>query len=246
MPVLTRAVPRPAPSGMTGACAACAIREMSVCSVLSERELSRLCSIISTANVEAGGTVISEGEPANDLFNVVRGSVKLYKLLPNGRRQVTGFLFAGDFLGIALNDTYAYSAEAIEPLQLCRFPRRRLEALLAEMPKLERKLLGTTAHELAAAQDQMVLLGRKTARERVATFLVALSKRALRHGRSGESLEVPMSRTDIADYLGLTTETVSRNVTRLRRARLIAAGANNGIVILNPEGLRSLVDGAPD
>ena len=246
MSMLTRAIPRPAPSSMTGACAACAIREMSVCSVLSERELNRLCSIISTVNVGAGGTVISEVEPADDLFNVVRGSVKLYKLLPNGRRQVTGFLFAGDFLGIALNDTYAYSAEAIEPLQLCRFPRRKLEGLLAELPKLEHKLLGTTANELAAAQDQMVLLGRKTARERVATFLVALSERALRHGRSGKSLDIPMSRTDIADYLGLTTETVSRNVTRLRRAKLIATRPDNGIEILNPAGLRALVDGAPD
>ena len=137
---------------------------------MSANELSRLSTIISTINFDPGRTVIGEGEPASDLFNVVRGSVRLYKLLTDGRRQVTGFLFPGDFLGIALNDTYAYSAEAIEPVQLCRFPRKKLETLLAELPRLERKLLGTTAHELAAAQDQIVLLGRKTAKERVASF----------------------------------------------------------------------------
>ena len=111
----------------SGHCAACEIRELSVCSTLSRTELARLSAIILGRRVETGGTVISEGDPATDLFNVVRGSVKLYKLLPDGRRQVTGFLFPGDFLGIALNDIYAYTAEALEPLQLCRFPRKKLE-----------------------------------------------------------------------------------------------------------------------
>jgi CRP/FNR family transcriptional regulator len=231
---------------MAAHCAACAIRELSVCSVLSENELIRLCTIISTVNFDTGRTVIAEGEPASDLFNVVRGSVKLYKLLADGRRQVTGFLFPGDFLGIALNDTYAYSAEAIEPLQLCRFPRKKLETLLVQLPRLERKLLGTTAHELAAAQDQMMLLGRKTASERVASFLVQLSQRAVKRRRPASPLDVPMSRTDIADFLGLTTETVSRTLTKLRRAKLIAAGQRNRVDILDLEGLKELVDGATD
>jgi len=247
MAILPTAVSRPVPSlEAAGACAACAIRELSVCSVLSANELTRLCTIISTVNLDAGRTVINEGEPAGDLFNVVRGSVKLYKLLSDGRRQVTGFLFPGDFLGIALNDTYAYSGEAIEPLQLCRFPRKKLETLLAELPRLERKLLGTTAHELAAAQDQMVLLGRKTAKERVASFLVSLSERAVKRRRPALPLDVPMSRTDIADFLGLTTETVSRTLTQLRQARLIATSQRNRIDILDPEGLMELVDGATD
>jgi len=226
-----------------GQCAACEIRELSVCGALNETELARLRQIITSSKIDAGRTVISEGDPANDLFNVVRGCVKLYKLLPDGRRQVTGFLFPGDFLGIALNDTYAYSAEAIEPLQLCRFPRKRLEALLVELPRLERRLLGETAHELAAAQDQMLLLGRKTAKERVASFLVTLSRRAEKRGRPASPLDVPMSRTDMADYLGLTTETVSRTLTQLRKAKLIAIAGRDGIAILDPKGLSALVDG---
>jgi CRP/FNR family transcriptional regulator len=247
MAILRPAQPRPGPAPeIGGACAACAIRELSVCSVLSANELTRLCTIISTVNFEVGRTVIAEGEPASDLFNVIKGSVKLYKLLSDGRRQMTGFLFPGDFLGIALNDTYAYSAEAIEPLQLCRFPRKKLEGLLAELPRLERKLLGTTAHELAAAQDQMVLLGRKTAKERVASFLVSLSERAMQRRRPASPVDVPMSRTDIADYLGLTTETVSRTLTQLRRARLISTNKRNRVEILDPAGLKELVDGTAD
>jgi CRP/FNR family transcriptional regulator len=244
MTILKPAIPRPDMSlDMRGQCAACEIRELSVCSALSESELARLRAIISTTHVDTGATVISEGDPAADLFNVVRGTVKLYKLLPDGRRLVTGFLFPGDFLGIALNDTYAYSAEAIEPVQLCRFPRKKLEALLAELPRLERRLLGETAHELAAAQDQMLLLGRKTAKERVASFLVSLSRRAEKRRRPASPLEIPMSRTDMADYLGLTTETVSRTLTQLRQAKLIAAKGRNGIEIVDMRGLTELVDG---
>jgi CRP/FNR family transcriptional regulator len=226
-------------------CAACEIRELSVCSALSQTELARLSVIILGRRVEAGRTVISEGDPATDLFNVVRGSVKLYKLLPDGRRQVTGFLFPGDFLGIALNDIYAYTAEAIEPLQLCRFPRKKLEDLLVELPRLERRLLGEAAHELAVAQDQMLLLGRKTAKERVASFLVSLSRRAVKRRRPASPLEIPMSRTDMADFLGLTTETVSRTLTQLRHAKLIADSGRKGIAILDMDGLSALVDGGP-
>ena len=244
MTLLTPALPKTglAP-GLQGRCAACEIRELSVCSALSETELARLRSIITGYHVDSGRTVIEEGGPATDLFNVVRGTVKLYKLLPDGRRQVTGFLFPGDFLGIALNDIYAYSAEAIEPLELCRFPRKKLEALLVELPRLERRLLGETAHELAAAQDQMLLLGRKTAKERVASFLMSLSRRAIKRRRPATPLDIPLSRTDMADFLGLTTETVSRTVTQLRKAKLIAPHGRKGIAILDMNGLSALVDG---
>jgi len=245
MPILQPARPKAeAFLGSQNSCAACEIRELSVCSALSEEELARLRAIISSRNVEPGATVISEGETATDLFNVIRGAVKLYKLLLDGRRQITGFLFPGDFLGIALNDTYAYSAEAIQQLRLCRFPRKKLESLLCELPRLERRLLGETANELAAAQDQMVLLGRKTAKERVASFLVALSRRAAKRGQPVSPLPIPMSRTDIADYLGLTTETVSRTLTQLRRAKLIDIARRDRIELLDMDGLVGLIDGA--
>jgi CRP/FNR family transcriptional regulator len=143
----------------------------------------------------------------------------------------------------AFNDIYAYSAEAIEPLELCRFPRKKLEALLVELPRLERRLLGETAHELAAAQDQMLLLGRKTARERLASFLISLSQRAVKRHRLASPLDVPMSRSDMSDFLGLTIETVSRTLTQLRKARLIATRGRKGIAILDMDRLGAMVDG---
>jgi CRP/FNR family transcriptional regulator len=105
--------------------------------------------------------------------------------------------------------------------KLCRFPRRRLEALLVEIPHLEQRLLAMASHELAAAQDQMVLLGRKSARERVVSFILMLSGSAIRHGRPSDPVSLPMSRSEIADYLGLTTETVSRTFTSLKKQGLI-------------------------
>jgi CRP/FNR family transcriptional regulator len=221
-------------------CDACEIREISVCRSMAPEELARLQAIITSAYLDAGQAIIHEGDPAENLFNVVSGAVKLYKLLPDGRRQITGFLFPGDFLGIALNETYVYTAEALTPVRLCRFPRRRLEALLKDIPALEHQLLDEVATELVAAQDQMLLLGRKTARERVASFLLMLAKRAERHGRQVNPVELPMSRADIADYLGLTTETVSRTVTQLRQSSTISAANRGEIEILDQAALEEL------
>ena len=221
-------------------CDACEIREISVCRSMAPDELARLQAIITSGQAEAGQTIIHEGDPAENLFNVVGGAVKLYKLLPDGRRQITGFLFPGDFLGIALNETYVYTAEALTTVRLCRFPRRRLEALLKDIPAFEHQLLNEVATELVAAQDQMLLLGRKTARERVASFLLMLASRAERHGRQPNPVELPMSRADIADYRGLTPETVSRTVTPLRQSNTIAVANRGEIEILDRAALEGL------
>lgn len=196
-------------------CDDCAIRETSVCEVLEPEQLARMRSIATIMYLEPGSTLFQESEPAEHLCNVVEGAVK-HKLLPDGRRQITGFLFPGDFLGVALNKSYAYSAEAMGNVRLCRFPRRKLENLLTELPNLEHRLLEVAGNELVAAQDQMLLLGRKTARERLASFLMMVSRRAAARGRPDTPVELPMSRADIGDYLGLTTETVSRTFTQLK------------------------------
>ena len=167
-------------------------------------------------------------------------AVRISKLLPDGRRQVTGLLFPGDFLGLAFNESYTYSAEAVGPSTLCRFPRTDLERLLSEHPKMERRLLGMASNELATAQDQMLLLGRKTAREKLATFLLMLSARAERRGHPGNPIDVPMTRADIADYLGLTIETVSRTFTVLRKSGLIEAQGAASIFLPDPEAVRDI------
>jgi CRP/FNR family transcriptional regulator len=205
--------PRPFAVPSHSPCSACAVRDLTICATLEEPELAEMTAIVTTLELTPGDPLFDEGQPADHLFNVTAGAVKIYKLLADGRRQMTGFLFPGDFLGLANEENYAYSAEAVTHTALCRFPRRKLERLLAQYPKMEHRLLGMASHELAVAQEQMLLLGRKTAREKIASFLLMLSRR----GQSGDPVSVPMSRNDIGDYLGLTTETVSRTFTQLKQ-----------------------------
>jgi CRP/FNR family transcriptional regulator, anaerobic regulatory protein len=224
-------------------CDHCAVKQFSICAKLNSDEQKRLTAIMNTVEVDASRAIFDETGPADYVYNVTVGAVKIYKLLPDGRRQVTGFLFPGDFLGLTHNKTYAYSAEALIPTKLCRFARPKLEALLDEVPKLEQRLLGMASHELAAAQDQMVLLGRKSARERVVSFLLLLSNEAMRRGQPGNPVVLPMNRHDIADYLGLTIETVSRTLTQLKTQRLIELLDEKRVRLANPETLRAIAAG---
>jgi CRP/FNR family transcriptional regulator, anaerobic regulatory protein len=187
--------------------------------------------------------IFVETEPAKHVFNLTEGVVKVYKMLADGRRQVTGFLFPGDFLGLVHNELYSYTAETVTQTTLCQFPRSKLEMLLNELPNLEQRLLEMASHELAAAQDQMILLGRKLARERVASFLLILSKTAQRRGQSGNPISIPMPRADIADYLGLTTETVSRTMTKLNSQRLIHIVDDQNVQIVEPTVLYKIAVG---
>ena len=231
------------PRHLVHPCDTCAARDYSACAPLDADEQKRLVSIMSTIEIGPHQTVFDETEPAQYVFNVREGAVKIYKLLPDGRRQITGFLFPGDFLGLTHNESYAYSAEALTETRLCRFPRRKLELLLDEMPKLEQRLLGMASHELAAAQDQMMLLGRKSARERLVSFLLMLSDAAVRHGQPGNPVSLPMNRTDMADYLGLTIETVSRTLTQLKTQGLVQLLDEKRISLAKPEALREIATG---
>ncbi len=240
-PRLSDAVARP--QAAASPCAACSVRHLTVCSALSADELEQMASIVSNVDLAPAQPLFDEGEEADFVFNVTAGCMKVYKLLPDGRRQVTGFLFAGDFLGLANRDTYAFSCEAVSHATLCRFPRRRLEALMNRFPQLENRLLSVASHELAAAQEQMLLLGRKTARERIASFLIALSKSARRRGQPENPVRIAMTRADIGDYLGLTTETVSRAFTQLKSDGLIAPQLGGQIQILDREALTQIAEG---
>jgi len=217
----------------TDSCETCAVRDIAACSALNADDRRRLTCILNPLRAGPHRLIFEEGEPADHVFTVTAGVVKIYKTLKDGRRQVTGFLFAGDFLGLLDNHVYAYSAETLTPAHFCRFPRPALEALLDELPRLRQRLLGMASHEIAAAQEQMLLLGRKSARERVASFLLMLSKAALGHGRSAKAIALPMSRADIADYLGLTMETVSRKLTQLSSQRTIEIPDHGHICVLN-------------
>jgi CRP/FNR family transcriptional regulator, anaerobic regulatory protein len=231
------------PQGGVDPCSSCVARPLSVCNAIGDADLARLAAVAVVTEAQAGRTFINEGDPADSFFNVTAGSAKLFKLLPDGRRQITGFVGLGHFLGLAVSDTYAFSAEAIEPVRYCRFSRPRLRALLDDFPLMAKRLLEVAANELVAAQEQMLLLGRKTARERLASFLLMQSRQGLPCGSSRRRFTLPMSRGDIADYLGLTIETVSRTLTRLRGGGLIELVALNELSVLNARGLESLAGG---
>jgi CRP/FNR family transcriptional regulator len=220
-----------------GPCEVCAVRDVAACGALNTDERRHLTAIMTVLELTPQRLIFGEGDQANYVFTVTEGVIKIYKTLPDGRRQITGFLFAGDFLGLVDTHSYAYSAETLTISKLCRFPRQKLEALLHALPRLEHRLLGMASHEIAAGQDQIVLLGRKSARERVASFLMLLLNAAARHDEQDNVVPLPMSRTDIGDYLGLTPETVSRTFRDLRTRRLIEMLDGRHVRVLNAAAL---------
>jgi len=223
-----------------GPCAACAARQLAFCNVLDGDDLGRLLQILTESTATSGHAIFYEGDEAEHVYNVTEGVVRVSKMLPDGRRQITGFLFPGDFLGLSHGDAYAYTAEAIGPARLCRFKRDKLLNLFDELPTLEKRLLGMAADELAAAQDQILLLGRKTARERVVSFFQLLAKQARKRGEMGGTIHLPMSRADIADYLGLTIETVSRTITKLAKDGVIELPSSNKVVLADLDALEAI------
>ena len=175
---------------------------------------------------------------------MTEGALKLTKLLPDGRRQVLGFILPGDFVGISLGGDHAYGAEALQRTRMCRFSRGRFADFAEAHPQLEREVYKLAAHELAAAQAQMLLLGRKSALERVASFLLDLEQR-LRNapGATADQVDLPMSRSEMADYLGLTKETVSRVFAELKSRKLIQLIILNRVALLDRQRLFELAEG---
>lgn len=222
-------------------CFDCAVRHLAVCGVLEAAALRAFKEAAPTVRYEAGQPVVFEGDPAGSVYSLKSGLLRLSKLLPDGRRQIAGFLFPGDFLGITLEDEHAFTAEAIVPSALCRFQRGRFDEFVAAHPSLERRLYAVAAHELAAARQQLVLLGRKTATERVASLLLMLFGRC--HAEQQDEIELPMSRSDIADYLGLRIETVSREISGLKVSRIIQLTGRNSFRVVDRERLELLAEG---
>ena len=226
-------------------CQGCEVRDKAVCGVLDCARLEEFRNLGWTLRLAPGQALFHEGDPATRVFTLTRGALKLYKLLADGRRQVTGFLHPGDFLGISVDDEHAFSAEALEDSQLCWFPRSRFDDFVEDEATMERELYRMAAHELAAAQQQFILLGRKTATERLASFLLMLAKRTeLSNGVGAGMIRLPMSRSDIADYLGLTKETVSRVISAFKRDRVIRLETLDVIQVLDRARLEQLAEAA--
>jgi CRP/FNR family transcriptional regulator, nitrogen fixation regulation protein len=184
-----------------------------------------------TRNAEIYG----EGEPADYLYKVVSGTARTYKVLADGRRQIGAFYMAGDVFGLEVGDEHAFSAEAISNAKVLVIKRSALVALAERDNEVARQLWALTGRELSRMQDHILLLI-KTAQERVVGFLLEMAERAFNNG----ALELPMSRQDIADYLGLTIETVSRTLTTLENAAAIELPTSRRIVLRNRSALNRL------
>lgn len=223
-------------------CFDCAVRELAVCGVLESSALRAFKESGPTVDYSAGDTVVFEADRAANVFSLTSGLLRLSKLLPDGRRQIAGFLFPGDFLGITMEEEHAFTAEAVMPSALCKFPRRQFDDFIETHPALERRLYAVAAHELAAARQQLVLLGRKTATERLASFLLMLAGRCHSTGDC-EDIGFPMSRADIADYLGLRIETVSREISALKSSRVIQLTSRQSFRIVDRARLEQLAEG---
>jgi CRP/FNR family transcriptional regulator, nitrogen fixation regulation protein len=185
--------------------------------------------------------VFGENEPAEFLYKVISGSVRTYKILGDGRRQVGGFYLPGDIFGLEFADEHTLSAEAITDAKVLVVKRSALTALAGREAAIGRELYALTARELRRVQERILLLI-KSAQERVASFLLEMAERAPASNsiEPPNSIELPMSRQDIADYLGLTIETVSRTLTSLESAAAIEVPTSRRIVLRNRSALSRL------
>ncbi len=179
--------------------------------------------------------IFGENEPADYVYKVLSGSVRTYKILSDGRRQIGGFYLPGDVFGLQFAEEHTFSAEAIADTKVQVVKRSALTALAGRDATIGRELFDLTSRELRRMQNRILLLV-QSAQERVASFLLEMAER----GAAGNVVELPMSRQDIADYLGLTIETISRTLTGLELAAAIEVPASRRIVLRNRSALNRL------
>ncbi|SPJ22862.1 transcriptional regulator FnrL [Palleronia abyssalis] len=224
------------------ACGNCPIRHNAVCAQCDSDELATLERLKSYKVYPAGARLSDAGMPLTHFSSIVEGCATMSKTLEDGRRQTVGLLLPSDFIGRPGRTTSAYDVESLTEVKLCRFERVEFERLVQTTPHIANRLLTMTLDELDAARDWSVVLGRLTAREKVAAFLVSLARRLAsvqgkRNAGSGVMIHLPLSREAMADHLGLTLETTSRQVSALRRDGVIETSSNRDIRIPDFERL---------
>ncbi|MEC7161555.1 MAG: Crp/Fnr family transcriptional regulator, partial [Pseudomonadota bacterium] len=206
----------------TNFCDACAIRNRAICADLDDSEIGLLNGIGRRRQLEAGEQLMWEGDEAVLVANVIDGVLKLASHSADGGEQILGLAYPSDFLGRPFGETAPYGVEALTEAQICVFERKDFDRFARDHPRLEHKLLERTLTELDRSRRWMMLLGRMNAGQKVASFLLELTDRLGKAGAGGESfVTLPLSRQQMADVLGLTIETVSRQLSRLRSAGLI-------------------------
>ena len=205
-------------------CVDCLVRNKALCGSLGDENLLELSHLGRHKMVPKGSVVAWEGDENPICANIVTGALKLQSATADGREQTVGLLFSGDFIGEPFEEECTVTAEALADTDLCIFPRSGFERVLDDQPRLERALLERTLKSLREARERQLVLGRKSARARLAWFLLSLPR-----GCDG-TIDVPIARQEISDYLGLTIETVSRQFTDLRSSGMIEAARGGRLV----------------
>ncbi len=226
-----------------GRCGTCPVRHSGLCNALTSEELARFRSIANLRAFQPGERIFLSDERSEFFSAVFTGVVKVTKILFDGRQQMVGLLMPPDCLGRVYGRTNPFFAEAATQVELCCFPRDRFEHMLEEFPDLKQRLLEQTLDELDSAREWMVLLGRKTAEERVASLFLILASRTTATakdqslGAERKTLELHLRRDEIADFLGMTYETVCRQITALQKQGLITKLGRRRFSVVDLEAL---------
>lgn len=229
-------------------CDSCAVRHRAVCGALSRAEIERLNQIAHHKLLPPGQIILHDNAEMPYFANIISGVVKLTKTLTDGRQQIVGLQFASDFLGRPFRSQSPYHAETVTDVHLCTYDKGQFERLVKEFDGFEHRLFEHTLDELDSAREWMLLLGRKSAGEKVASFLLMVARRMETIGCKPSGLDdrprfnLPLSRSEIADFLGLTIETVSRQISRLKLAKIIGLEGSRTIVILDMARLQSAME----
>lgn len=237
--IAVRGLPTNHPILETLACLSCPARKSDICGSMNDDEIKTVANSSSRLRLKAGDTLVWDGDEAKNAYVVTAGALRASKANDDGRRQVLSFMFVGQFIGIPSDHVHHYSVEALTDAEVCRFERRKLEELLQKYPAVDRGYRVGTAKQLESAHEHAFALGRRTAMERVAAFLLELKASGCPKS-SGKTLKLPMTRNDIADFLGLTLETVSRAFSRLKSVGAIALPSAQEVEIRDEERLKAL------
>lgn len=237
---------------MANLCDSCAVRHSSVCGALSRDEITQLNAIAQQKRFARGQMILRAGDPADRFGNIVSGVVKLCRTDTEGRPATVGLQFASDFLGRPFRSENAFDAVALTDVHMCVFSSKQFNALVQASPGFEHKLLERTLDELDAAREWMIVLGCRSARDRVAALLTLIAQRSSTSDctnhtpQHAATFEMPLSRQDIAEFLGLTIETVSRQFSLLKQDGAIALPASRDVVILDQKRLFEHAGLVPD
>ncbi len=224
------------------ACDLCVVRNRAICSALDPKEIGALSVMGRRRWLKAGESLIWEGDDSVLVANVIEGVLKLSTGTEDGREQIVGVVYPSEFIGRPFGGTSGHGVTALTDAHVCVFNRGDFDAFARQHPGLEHKLLERTLGELDRTRRWMLLLGRKSASEKLASFLLEMTERLAVAGCEGEQqfatrLELPFSRQQIADVLGLTIETVSRQFTRLKAEGIIDLPSRREVVILDRDAL---------